>query len=368
MKALVKHELRNIWAVILYFVGCLGIGVWRVGASLQDSYETYMWSGYRMDLDTNLIRILTRESDIYILAIGIGLMLLIYLQFKDNKSIQVSSFIKSLPYTNEQICKVKLGCGILGFTVPFVLAYGSIMVLAIEAKSWLSVIEQVSPIGKELARLNSLGNVALYGVLVYSITILVYLFGFWMQYIINPNVASIVISGLVIVAVPFVVAITAGYAEIMVRADEGIRKVFNALYEVLYIPGYLQQGYHRGYEIWIGNRGNEYESIYNLVQIDGLGYKVLFIILLIGVCLLAIHICVKSYRAENQEGFVSHKWAENVFKIGVIISSMAAAVMLMTGLINIDFEMHKVSLHLVMIVAGAIGYFITNKICKIGQR
>lgn len=366
MKALVKHELRNIWAVILYFIGCCIIGAVFFGERLQNAYESYLWNGYSYGQSTNLLSLVSELAEVYIVAIGIGIVVLLYMQFRDNKSIQISSFIKSLPYTNQQIYKVKLGCGILSFTIPLIFGYGAVIALGIQAKEWLSILEKVSPIGQELARYNSIGQLLVYGVLVYALTVVAYTFGFWMQYVVNPNVVSIVVSICALIAVPFSFQMLSRYVEVMMEVENKFSEMLRGLGDTLWLPGQFIK-YQRGYEIWLDYAGNQYDSIYSLVNIQNMSIRVVFGILLIAILIVAISLSNKSYKAENQEGFVSYRWAEMSLKIGVTISSVCAGIGVIAAWYDLS-RINKVTLHIVMIICGVIGYLVTSKICKMGQR
>lgn len=364
-KALVKHEMRNIWPVFIYFIGCMAIGLWMMAADLNDTYTSYLQSGYREDWAIYFGRVLQRMGEMYIVFFGVGILLLLYLQFKDNKSLQISSFIKSLPYTNQEVYKVKLGCGFLTITLPF--ALGSIGVLGIRsnADEFLSYIEKISIVGSELKVLNSLSHIILYLLLAYSITLFLYLFGFWVQYLVNNNVASLVISGLSLAAIPLIVVSYGGYLELMIDLKRSTSRMIEELVNVLCPLMYVntESKYYGFYNaLHNGYTGMHIESI------DFMVLKLVILIVLIGILLLAIISCNKSYKAENQESFISVSWAEKLFKIGVMISSVGMGILVMAGICDIYSVGQKILLHFVMAALGVIAYLIVNKICMIGKR
>ena len=368
MRALVKHELRNIWMMILYFIGCFGVIIFGFSSRIQRSYNDYLWYGYDYDMSYNLLGELTNIAGIYIMGIGLGLLVLLYIQFRDNKSIGVSSFIKSLPYTNGQIYSVKLGCGILSFTIPFLLGYGAILVIGQNAKEWLSVIECVSPVGAEIAMRNSLGQLILYGALIYSITLMLYVLGFWMQYVVNPNVPSLIIGVCSIMAPYFIVLTVTEYLKEIVesRVLNGTFRYLDTLQDLLLIPGHFN-GVNRGYKIIVGNLNNQF-YIRGLSDIDWIAGKMVIFLLLALIFILAIRVCSKSYLAENQEVFVSRKWAERILKTGVTVCSVCMGFVISLRFFDERGTQFMVMLHLTMIICGVIGYLTIRKICKIGQR
>ncbi|MGL4737885.1 MAG: hypothetical protein ACRCW2_10565 [Cellulosilyticaceae bacterium] len=372
MKALIKHELRNIWMILLYFVGAFTIGVFNFADSLARDYNSYLWNGYSYDMAPNLLHRITRLGEVYMMAMALGLLVLLYVQFKENKSVSVSCFIKSLPYTNQQIYGVKLGCGVLSFTVPFVIAYGSIIAVGQSYKGWLGLIEQVSPVGERLAQLNNIDQILLYGLVIYSITLMVYLFGFWMQYIVNPNVASLVISSCTLAALPYLAYAVAEYIRALVGYQnidhkvEGLTAMIQRIGSLLMLPNYFVN-YAPGVElIWDGNKDRS-GYIHTLVHFENLGMTLVLMLLISLIFVLAIYSCNRTYRAENQEQFIGYKWAEIALKVGVALSTASFGI-IFTNIVEPNARIEKIALHAFMLIFGAIGYAIINKICKIGQK
>lgn len=368
MRALVKHELRNIWMMIVYFVGCFGAGIWTLQSYLQNRYEEYLWNGYNYDMSYNLLGIIRDMYPVYLVAMGLGLLVLLYIQFRDNKSVGVSSFIKSLPYTNKQIYSVKLGCGVLSFSVPFLLGGIGVVAVGNGAKDWLSVIERVSPIGAEIATQNEVGQIMLCGLLIYSITLMCYVLGFWMQYVINLNVPSLIVSACSVMAPYFVMLTGIEYFKVL-RGDVitgGSLAYVNTFRDLLCIPTYLSS-YKSGYEIIVGEH---YRSGYirDLGNIEWMGIKTIMFLLLVVILILAISVCNKNYHAEHQEVFVSKKWAERVLKVGVTMCSMSVGIFLTLGFFNGYGMQQVIVMHIAMLICGVIGYLLIRKICTIGQR
>lgn len=368
MKALVRHELRNTWMMMLYFVGCFGMGVWSFYESLQSKYQRYLWDGYDYDMGYNLIEIIRELYPVYIVVVGLGLLVLIYLQFRDNKSVGVSSFIKSLPYTNKQIYSVKLGCGVLSFSIPFLLMEIGILVISNGAKDWLNVIERVSPVGVEIATQNQLTQLMLGGLLIYSITLMVYILGFWMQYVVNSNVASLIVSACSVVAPYFIMLTGIEYVKVLAgnNINGGSLAYLNSVRDLLFIPTYFDRC-QPAYNII---RGKDYRmgQIYDLGRVEWMGMKAIMFLLLAAILLVAIGICNKNYHAEYQENFTNRKWIEKVLKIGVTVCSMGIGVFLVLGFYNGYRIQLVVVLHIAMLICGAIGYLIIRKICTIGKR
>lgn len=364
-KALVKHEIRNIWPVFIYFIGCMAIGLWMMATDLNETYTSYLQTGYREDWEIYFGRVLQRMGNMYIVFFGVGILLLLYLQFKDNKSLQISSFMKSLPYTNQEVYKVKLGCGFLTITLPF--ALGSIGVLGIRsnADEFLSYIEKISIVGSELKVLNSLSHIILYLLMAYGVILFLYLFGFWVQYLVNNNVVSLVISGLSLAAIPFIVASCGAYLQLMIDTKKNTDRMIEALVTTLCPLVYLDSD-TKHYEMYDAS-DNSYVGIL-LQNNDFMLLKVVILAVLIGMLLIAIILCNKSYKAENQESFISVCWAETLFKIGVIVSAAGLGILVMVGIGDIYSVGQKILLHLVMAALGVMAYLIVNKICMIGKR
>lgn len=364
-KALVKHEVRNIWPVFIYFIGCIVIGLWMMAMELNDTYTGYLRNGYRENWEIYFGEVLQRMGEMYVIFFGLGILLLLYLQFKDNKSLQISSFMKSLPYTNQEVYKVKLGCGFLTITLPVVL--GSIGVLGIRSSvdEFLSYIEKISVIGSEIKVLNSFSNIILYLLLAYGVIIFLYLFGFWVQYLVNNNVASLVISGLSLAAIPFVVVSYGSYLQLMIEMKRNTGRMLEALGTVLCPLMYLNSD-SKCYEIYNASN-NSYTGMW-LQSNDFIVLKLVILAVLIGMLLIAIILCNKSYKAENQESFISVSWAEKLFKIGVVISCIGLGIFVMGEISGIYSVGQKILLHFVMAAVGVIAYLIVNKICMIGKR
>ncbi len=364
-KALVKHEMRNIWPVFIYFMGCMVIVLWTMVMKLKNMYVWYLQIGYSEDREIYFGKALSDSGEQCIIFFGIGILLLLYLQFKDNKSLQISGFIKSLPYTNQEVYRVKLGYGLSIITVPFALMSIGVIVIRSNIDTFFTYIERISIIGNEIRAMNSYSNILLYLLVVYGILIFLYLFGFWMQYLVNNNVVSLVISGLSLTAVPFIVTSCQGYLQTMIDIKTNTRCVLEALIKVVCPFRYLggQNKYYQVYNIATG--GN---SGIHLFKNTFMVLKLMILVVLIVMLLMAIHECNKNHKAENQERFISINWAERLFKIGVVISCMGLVILMFEGIGGIYGVVYKVILHIVMIIAGIIAYFIVNKICAIGKR
>lgn len=368
MKALIKHELRNMWMMILYFVIGSGIGLFTVATSIQSSYEDYLFGGYTYEMSYNFINTVSKLSIIFIIGMGLGLLALLYIQFRDNKSIGVSSFIKSLPYTNKQIYGVKLGCGILSFSIPFTIGYSALLGIALGAKDWLHIIERVSPAGEMLAVGNDLGQLALYGVLLYSVALVLYLLGFWMQYVVNPLVGSLVVSVCSVMA-PWFIAITAmQYMNVLTgyTLPDRMGRYLGNVIGHLFLPAYLERSSY-GYDIYMES-GRESFSLYNYVDVEWMVFEIIILMLVSVLLILAIMVCNKSYRADNQEQFVSEKWAERLLKIGVTVCSMGVGVLITQGFLAGTVSTGLLPTTIAVIICGLMGYVIICKICKIGQK
>lgn len=364
-KALVRHEMRNIWPVLIYFIGCMVVGLWGMAANLKDTYINYLGGGYREGWEIYFAQPLQNMGEQGIVFLGAGVLLLLYLQFKDNKSLQVSSFMKSLPYTNKEVYKVKLSCGFLTITVPFIL--GSLGVLGIRShmNGFLVYIEQIAAIGSEFKELNNLGYILLYLLLFYGIILFLYLFGFWMEYLVNNNVASLVISGLSLGAVPFIVASYGGYVQYFISMKRNTSRLFEAMIKAVCPVTYLisENKYYQIYNA-VENRNS---GVYVTIS-DFMGIKLMILAVLIVILLMAIVICNKNYKAENQEAFMSTIWAERVLKVGVVISFIGLGALAVSNIIGAYTIGQKVLMHLVMAGAGVIAYVIVCKVCAIGKR
>lgn len=372
MKALIKHELRNIWMILLYFIGTFTLGVGCFAEDLAADYNSYLWNGYHYDTATNLLDTVSRWGQGYMLMMALGLLVLLYVQFKDNKSVSVSCFIKSLPYTNQQIYGVKLGCGILSFTVPFVVAYSIIVGIGQSHRVWLSMIEQISPVGERLVQLNRIDQLLLYGLLIYSVTLMVYLLGFWMQYLVNSNIASLIITSCSLVGIPYFIYMLSEYLLMIFRYETGGNKVqglINMLQELgalVWLPNYMIS-HTPGVEIVMDGNMQKSEYIHTLVQMESVGIKILLMLLISLILFLAIVQCNQTYRAENQERFMGYRWAQTGLKVGVTGCAAGLAIPFV-GLVGVNQRVEILVLHGVIILFGAIGYGIIHRICKIGQK
>ena len=177
--------------------------------------------------------------------------------------------------------------------------------------------------------------------------------------------ASLVISGLSLAAIPFIVASYGSYLQLMIDMKRNTGRMLEALVTVLCPLMYLNSDskHYRIYNV----SNNSYEGM-QLQSNDFMVLKLVILTVLIGMLLIAILLCNKSYKAENQEGFISVSWAEKLFKIGVIISCIGLAIFVMEGISGIYSVGQKILLHFVMAAVGVIAYLIVNKICMIGKR
>ncbi len=223
-KALVKHETRNMKAMMLYFLLIAIGGILYFNSTMNSNYIDTLTRGMRQDVSLVLDSVRYLANDITI-PLGIGILLMIYLQFKDSKSVEVGNFLKSLPINNREYYTTKLIGGLISLTVPMLVLVAGILLVRSNNMFWISDIYATSLFPEILAKGDSIINIISIFTMVYMVAISTYTFLFTVQYIVMNISAGLVLGSLFWMSPMFIIgSITMLYSEVIEKIHPMIEK------------------------------------------------------------------------------------------------------------------------------------------------
>ena len=270
LKALIKIERTPVLLMGIYFLIInLLVSIGIIGA-MNGEWQRYLNRGIA---DFNACEvgthIFTSIEPILIFYIG-GILLLVYLQFKKDKSIEIGRFIKALPYTNGERAFVKIGMGLMSFTIPFLIY--TVIVFGIRA--------YYTDLFGEIFRVTAYEEIGIYlnrisvyvGVLsvTYIRLLMIYLILITGEYLISHNIGSLVITVLSAMAPAYLwTSITYDLDRYIYKTEVyPIGKIPHGIgYYVLEITKWLSAVYTNYIDTWRGD-----------IKISGSGYSVSYTI------------------------------------------------------------------------------------------
>ena len=352
LKPLIKIELKTALLMSIFF---WGVSIFTVvtlnNYSQQFIYNNLMWGmdGFNVPSGQGAQSFQIYEwgnmfnhcIDLSKYIIAIGILLLIYLSYRYDKNHEVGRFIKTLPYTTEQKYWVKIGVGIISFTIPYIVQ--SIVIVLLRKSFIIQMKEfyEVTNLSSLFANLYELKQLLLILTLNYLELIVWYLFVVMFQYIIMSNFGSII--GASIIAI----------APIIIR--ENIHRFFS-------YTGRLYWKYIRLYDFLSGSRGDR--AIITNRQGDSIEYinfgetrlVVLFIMILI-LLILTLYLCKEMY-IENEDVLVPRR----VFKYMYLIVTPIVCSLLLGSLYKCYTGKGDIWFWLVTFIGGVLGFFLSKMI------
>ncbi len=351
--ALIKFEGRPAIMMGIYFLIVHMGGLLFASLDINNGFERYLRFGSAIE---NI------RGEIFLPLIAslvaftfFGMIILIYFQFKYDKSTDVGRFLKALPYTNRQRCLVKVVAGILSFSIPFIVF--SVGLIALRSHAVLKFEEAYSVLSYErvIININSLENLIYLLVLVQVVYTAVYLFAFMVQYLMNNNIGSLVVS-ILSLAAPAFIAMSAGA---IYRVSDNAR----IKYERLFLPGY---------SIIVQRRTLRFESetmnrhILYWRYIEDIGLKMLIAAVIGLLCGIVIYQVAKKSKIEDADVLIPHPVSRWIFIIGVSVCAaflVADISILMLPLIMDDTTLMT---QVILVIGGVVGFIIAKKIGYIG--
>lgn len=199
MKALIRYEFKILRWMLIYFILGFGYMAYTYGSILDDQYKWLILSPitsstYVSNIGTQYLLSINKGM-IYIGLIGIFLM--IYLQVKDSKSIEVGRFLKALPISGKTYYKVKAVGGVLSITIPYLISCLWLISVKGRYSEIFNDFYSLHPSYEDFIRVESVGMFLQVLFTTYLILLFSYLFLMCMQYIISHPVSALVIGALV---------------------------------------------------------------------------------------------------------------------------------------------------------------------------
>ncbi|MDF2614679.1 MAG: hypothetical protein K0S71_2465 [Clostridia bacterium] len=358
IRALIKVELKSAALMSLYFL-VINIGyLMLTGITISSNFKQYLRYGVRSAVtDFNNTAFLSFVPGLS-LFIFLGFILLVYFQFKNDKSLEVGRFLKSLPYTNVQRCLVKMSAGILSYTIPFIILSLGVIMLRAYAMTELKTIYSITPYEGILLTINSIQNLLSLLVLNYLTYTSLYLFVFMMQYLVNHNIGSLIISILTLLAPAFIIT-SIHYLEIYY----GLRYYLERIEEKILLPFYGMITRYGGFTYTV----DQSQYYIDYVYIEDIGFK-LFITLIISIIgVYLIYQTGKRTKIENADRLMPDAITRIIFITGV---TLCAALLLADTykifLVPLIGQNIVVLTSAITLIGGTIGFIIARKIAHIG--
>lgn len=362
-KSILKHEIRSMkWMSLLSILTSLFLII-KFNLDLGGSYARMFSNG--MEINHALIKSNLRYTSEIALMLFILLTLVqIFMQFRSEKDQEIVRFLKSLPVKKEEFFKIKLITGIVNLTLAFAVLAIGIIIVRNNNMFWIKDIYNTSIISAPFIVADSVGSILKDIGLVYLVILSFYTFLFMIQYTFSNVVGGIVTGSLVYLAPVFIVnAVVFTFGQLTSGAHfrnmwiYGMDKLTSWLLPLIYAMEY-------SYNSSIVDSNGMYLG--QIIMIENLKIKYVITIVLILINMLIAYKLNKSSKVENENMVIPFKISGNIFKIGVTICSGLLVSMILGGLMGL--QMNSIMQILFIVLGGSIGYFISNKITRVGTR
>lgn len=357
-KALIKQEIKGVKWVSVYFGIVFVMFIMSLSERLNGRHLVFMERGILLK-DSIEYDFLSNMSDYYymlMLAIGIGLIMLIKIQFKDYKSGETGRFLKGLPVRSEKHFLIKVGCGIVVYTVPFILYMGGIYWIKYVNMPWMQAIYHVTPLDEIWHIVNSNGYIGQVLLSYYLIITAMYLFLVLMQYLVMWSKAGLIVGG-IITFVPYYIARIISVT--IFERNLGLVQV--NFEETLFLPwvyGYPEQCYAYRSE-------SEFRVAVNCIEF--LEIKTIILLSACLICLIYAYNLSKHFQIEKLEILMPSQVIRRVFCMGTAICSLLLPIFIRDNFMVIDEISGSVTI-MVSIICGAIGGIVSWKIANLGNK
>lgn len=369
-KALVKHETRNMKWMMLYFLLVALGGVLIFNTNLDSIYIDILKRGITPDTSIITENIRLTLSTI-MMPMGLGILLMIYLQFKDTKSVEVGNFLKALPINNREYYITKFVGGLISLTIPTIILIAGILIIRNANMIWISDIHGVSIFPELVIKADSVVNSVAIFIMAYLVALSTYAFLFMIQYIVMNITAGLVI-GLLVWLTPSFLLISASwlYGHLIDKSF----KIFGTAIEVvenLIIEYILPWTYAFGLNTYNTFDSFEYDPIFDnihLLYYEGLVTKIFITLAITIIGGLIGYVLSKKSRVEDNDTLINFKWARRVFVVGVTICSaflLADIAKMFIGRYN---DSTMVIINLMLVAGAAIGFIVSRKITMVKSK
>lgn len=337
--------------ILLYFTLVSLVLVFKLEAGLRKAYINGLVEGYHMNNSIlfDSIDNITRAGTPFF---GIGILILIYMQFKDNKSLEIGRFLKSLPISNREYYMTKLISGIMSYTIPFILMIVGILIVRESNINWIQDYHNISKTPEMYMKQGSVINILSIFIMCYFIITATYTFLFMVQYLVTNIVGGIVIGILAWLAPTSIVFSLHGiYAGVLQINYNGISE---------YIQPWVYHLYpNRKYIDIILNNANYGVDI---LVFDSIIIKTIICLIIYVICTALAYIISENARVEDMDNLIPLKSARSIFVIGVTICSALVIPYIFGFVFGGLNTLNFIVIHIMMVISGIIGFVTSRKI------
>jgi hypothetical protein len=356
IRALIKMEAKPAVLVGIYFLLINLVGLVITHIHINKNYIEYLrtWgepvTSFSGEIFSRLIYFITPLS-------FLGMIVLSYAQFKQDKNVETGRFLKALPYTNLQRCFVKVIMGVLSYSLPFIVFAVGCMLLRVRVLGLYEEVYTVIAYGDLLKVINGAESLIWPLVLSYLVYTAFYLFLVMMQYLVSSNAASLII-GILSMMAPAFIAFSFfeiyGYQGMRVTVDQVLLPVYGVVFDWQLKDLFLQTNW----EQYITYRTINYMTM-----------KLIITSLVSIVCVGVIYRAAKRSKIEEADVLMPYKAVRWIFILGVSLCTAFTAAD--TGrfiLFPVFMEKMNLAVEVTGVIGGIIGFVIAKKIAYIGLR
>ena len=343
-KALIKYEFRSLkWMLLYFLMVCSGVLLWFMG-TLEEKRESFLEHSEVLYISNEFGQMLSETTVFLLIGMIVGLILLVYVQFRDAKNIEVGRFLKSLPIQSSHLYWVRMGCGVVTYTLPFLFYTLGIVVLRFYHSSWLNDMYRISIWKDKLLAFESIPYIALLLVINYLMITLVYLMLLLMQYLISNRIFAIIVTAIAM--------ILPTYFNIMIDFRYQVDSY------LIFPLAYGSMGSVTGHHLENG------EGV-NISYIGDVELKACLLFLAIAIVLVLGWLSSKYFMIEDQGKLIPKPLCRNIFIVVGTVSMALLPQFYSSGFATFS-EVNLVSHVGTIVILGIVGYMIMYKISRIG--
>ena len=359
-KSILKHEMRSMkWMSLLSVLVSLFSTI-MFNVSLNDSYRMIFFNGIygnRAQIQDSLRDI----AAIILVGFTIVSVVQIFMQFRSEKDQEVGRFLKSLPIKREEFLKIKLVTGLINISVAFVVLALGIVIVRNNHMFWIRDIHSISIVSSPFIKADGLGSLLKEIGFIYLIVLSFYTFLFMVQYTFTNTIGAIVTGILVWLAPAFIIASISGGviskfiipSVVLNTMDRFSWWLLPWTYAFRYSSNIILEDIHG-------------RNLARISSIDNLEIKYIICLLLVLINIGLAYKFNKSSKVENENMIIAFKSTRIIFRIGVTICSGLLVSLILDQIIGM--QMHASLYILSILTGGVIGYLISRKIAKVGNR
>lgn len=358
LKPLLKIEGKIAALMSLVFLVMTLFGLMIIQTVVNEQWGIFLYRGISEFNRWDIFDVLSGPVTALMVAYSMGILMLVFFQYKNEHNIEINRFLKSLPFTSSQRFIVKFSVGLLSFTIPFIILIGGVLILKGNALALYEEIYKVTPLYGAFNIVNRTSDVVAFLVTHYMSIVMLYVFFNMMEYLISNHLGSIVI-GVCILPAPYYIISSIGWNFDLEMRFRGLTDIMNAIYASFDRSAILPLGVN-------SNMGRAWEQIY-FSHIGDISIRIIAMSILIVVFGAILLFSVRNYRVENEDILMKSKWTRILFIMGVTACSALAVTDLVAAIIlpvlgtNLDH-----ALYLTLPIGAVIGGVIATKIAHIG--